>query len=265
MISQPDTVCATGLNTAQERPTSLFLAATTLEQENAHLRLALNELRHRTSNQWQFLMGMAELERIQQTQTASSDASVHLCSLIYAFAALNDTLDVDVAILTGSHEINVRPLLEGLLARLQATMQEDKNLSCTVQDARLAEKSCAALLLICAELVCNAVKYGMKSTQVTFHTEAAQGKLEVYDDGPGFPADFCIADQSQQGLQLVESFCRFDLNGVMRCHSTEQGGVVTLTFPVASVREGPAADAADKGYEAFCAMEGITCFDALPG
>jgi two-component sensor histidine kinase len=87
-------------------------------------------------------------------------------------------------------------------------------------------------MLICAEQVCNAVKYGRHTIQVTFRTQDNQGILEVHDDGPGFPVGFCVEEQGQQGLLLVKALCRFDLNGEMRCQNDMQGGVVTVTFPV---------------------------------
>ena len=96
---------------------------------------------------------------------------------------------------------------------------------------------CAALMLICTELVCNATKYGRKTTQVTFRVQANQGILEVRDDGPGFPAEFRVQEQERQGLQLVEALCRIDLNGEMRCRNDAQGGVVTVIFPVLSAPE----------------------------
>ena len=263
MNSQLDIVCGADPNAMQSLPRSLTLAAGAIEQENARLRLAIRELRHRACNQWQFLMGMAELERMQFAQAASTDGSTRLRSLIYAFAALNKTLDVDIEVLNGSHKIAVRPVLEGLLTRLQATAAEG-HLAYSVEDAFLTEKGCASLLLICAELICNAAKYGKKSTYVTFCAEADRGILEVRDDGPGFPVGFRIEEQSRQGLLLVDSLCRFDLNGEIHCRNDMSGGVVTVIFPTLTGPESATAKAAGEEYNDLCAMEGIICFDELP-
>jgi two-component sensor histidine kinase len=229
-----------------------------LEQENARLRLALRELRHRSYNQWQLLIGLAEMESMQRLQATALGCSVRLCTLAYAFVTLNRALDTNLEFLIGSRKVGVRDTLENILRLLQAVTEEG-GLSFAVQDAWLSEKGCTALLLICAELVCNAMKYGKKTIQVTLRIQGQQGILEVCDDGPGFPKGFCIQEQRRQGLQLVEALCRFDLEGEIRCHNEAQGAVVTLAFPVLSA---PGVGAVEA-YEDFCSMEGVVCFDKL--
>lgn len=239
-------------NTALERtmqgiwpppdPSVTPFAFAEMERENVRLRLALREVHHRAGNQWQLLLGLAELERMQP-QAEGAGGSMRLRSMMSAFAALNRLLDTDAGVSKGSRNVNVREALENILAQLQAATGED-GLSFVVQDAWLSEKGCAALLLICAELVYNATKYGWKTTQVAFRVQDRQGLLEVCDDGPGFPDGFRIEEQNRQGMQLAQTLCLFDLSGEMRCHNTAQGGVVTLTFPVL-----PAPEMAIAGEE----------------
>jgi two-component sensor histidine kinase len=228
-----------------------------MEQENARLRLILRELRHRSYNQWQLLIGLAEMESLQSLQTSALSCSVRLCTLAYAFTTLNRTLDANADTMAGDRQIAVRPALERILHLLQATSEEDA-LQFRVQDAWLSEKGCAALMLICTELVCNAAKFGRKRTELTFRVWGDRGILEVSDDGPGFPADFQVRKHERQGLQLVEALCHCDLDGEMRCHSDVQGGLVTVTFPVLPTPNLPVTFEAE---EAFCSMEGVICFN----
>lgn len=228
-----------------------------MAQENARLRLALREAHHRSGNQWQLLIGLAELERMQPLQTVAAEQNVRLHAMIHAFATLNRSLNTDADVLTESREVGVRAALEGILIQMRGTLAQENTLSFTLQEAWLPAKGCAALLLSCAELVCNAIKHGRERMQVTFRAQGEQGLLEVRDDGPGFPAGFRIEEQSGQGLQLVEALCRFDLNGNMCCYSEAQGAVITLTFPVLSA---PQTAQAGETNEAFCDMEGVVCF-----
>jgi len=228
-----------------------------LEQENARLRLALRESRHRAYNQWQQLIGLAEMESLQSPQTAAFGCNVRLCTTAYAFMTLNRTLDTNPDVLSSEQAVYARPALEKILTLLQAATEEGA-LDFAIQDAWLSEIGCAALMLICTELVCNAAKYGRKRTQVTFRVRANQGILEVRDDGPGFPPRFRVREQGRQGLQLVEALCHFDLNGEMSCWNDGDGGVVTVTFAVSAA---PEATPAGEAAQAFCGMEGVICFD----
>jgi two-component sensor histidine kinase len=184
-------------HSANRRTTQVRLAPRTgaieMEQENVRLRLALRESRHRSSNQWQLLIGLAELESLQQPRTTALGCSVRLSTMAHAFVTLNRALDTNIDVLTSNQKISVRGALESVLALLQAVAEEDA-LYFAVQDAWLSEKGCTALMLICAELVCNATKYGKKTTELTFRIESGLGVLEVRDDGPGFPAGFCVQE-----------------------------------------------------------------------
>lgn len=230
-----------------------------IHQENARLKLALRELQHRCCNQWQMLIGLVEMECMQYPQNAALGYLVRLRAMTSAFVMLNSALDTDMDILASNQKVCVRTALESILVLLKTTTANNK-LHFVVQDAWLSEKGCEVLMLICAELVCNAVKYGRQTTLVTFRAQVNQGILEVRDDGPGFPVGFRIEEQGRQGLQLVEALCRFDLKGEMRCQNDAQGGVVTVTFP-APTTSGEATDI--EASEAFCTMEGVICFDGL--
>lgn len=207
MYSKPDAQFTPEHRTAQVRlmpPT----AALELEQENARLRLALRELRHRSCNQWQLLIGLAEMESMQHPQSTALGCSVRLSTMAYAFVTLNRALDANLDVLAGNQKVGVRAALESILMLLQAAIEED-SLSFMVQDAWLPEKGCAALMLICAELVCNATKHGRKTTQVTFRTLADQGILEVRDDGPGFPTGFRFQERGGAGTATGGSLMSF--------------------------------------------------------
>ena len=166
MNSQPDTLMLAHERTAQgtwpASGTSVTpFACAEMERENARLRLALREAHHRSGNQWQLLLGLAELEQMQSPQAEGAGGSMRLRAMMSAFATLNRALDTDADVLTGSRKSAFETLWKTFWRQLQAANGEDA-LAFAVQDAWLSEKGCAALLLICAELVCNATKYGQE-------------------------------------------------------------------------------------------------------
>ena len=233
------------------------------KRENARLRLVLRELRHRCCNQWDMLVGLADMECQAHPQDAAVGSMLRLRATASAFAMLNRTLDSGLDVPAGDQAVCVHSALESMLAMLKIDYPEKNKLHFTLEVAWLPEQPCAnALMLICAELVyCNAVKYGGKTTQVTFRAQADQGILEVRDDGPGFPAGFRVEEQARKGLQLVEALCRFDLKGQLRCQNDTQGGVVTVSFPLLVM---PSEAIAVPVSEAFCFDGGgASCFDML--
>ncbi len=231
-----------------------------VKQENARLKAALRELRHRSCNQWQMLLGLAEMEYMQHPQSVALGGLVRLSALTSAFATLNGTPDINMDVLAGNQHVCVRSALESIRALLHTTATEH-DLHFAVEDFWIDQKRCTALMVICAELVCNAVKYGRQTAHVTFCTQFGQGILEVRDDGPGFPSGFRIEEQARHGLQLVAELCQFDLQGELRCRNDADGGVVTVTFPWSGT---PREVALVTANESFCAMEGVICFDRLP-
>ena len=58
-------------------------------------------------------------------------------------------------------------------------------------------------------------------------------RLEVTDDGPGFPLDFDARTAAHTGLELVVSITRLDLAGqVLFVNNLRGGAKVRITFPV---------------------------------
>ena len=58
-------------------------------------------------------------------------------------------------------------------------------------------------------------------------------RLEIADDGPGFPAGFDVRTAANTGLDLVANISRLDLNGqVTFANGAEGGALVAITFPL---------------------------------
>ena len=82
-----------------------------------------------------------------------------------------------------------------------------------------------------SELVSNAVKHAAGEVMLTLSREGGAVCVEVCDDGPGFPENFDPMAAANTGLELVESFARFDLDGETLYETRpEGGGRVTVRF-----------------------------------
>jgi two-component sensor histidine kinase len=74
------------------------------------------------------------------------------------------------------------------------------------------------------ELVNNAAKHGGMNNVVRLRREVDQCTLEVEDDGPGFPPAFDPEVHSHQGLDLVMTLARWDLQGSITFGNRPVGG-----------------------------------------
>ena len=90
------------------------------ERENARLRLALREAHHRSGNQWQLLIGLAELERMQSPQDCGRGQQYASPRYDVCFCHPQPALDTDAGVLKGNRKVGVRDALENILAQLQA-------------------------------------------------------------------------------------------------------------------------------------------------
>ncbi len=100
-------------------------------------------------------------------------------------------------------------------------------------------------MLLVNELVSNALKHGKGDIEVTLSLlpatqEAGErriARLEVCDDGPGFPPDFDPNRATSTGLGLIESLGCWDLRGQIEYKNREEGGArVCVIFPLPEVQ-----------------------------
>ena len=98
---------------------------------------------------------------------------------------------------------------------------------------RRSVQASTSLALLVAELVSNALKHGQGQIEISVTIDGDTARLEVDDDGPGFPADFDWRQAANTGLGLIDSAGRHDLRGTVSYGNRPEGGAcVTVTFPI---------------------------------
>ena len=106
-----------------------------------------------------------------------------------------------------------------------------------------ADKATSFALLV-SECVGNAVKHARGEIEITLKVEGNTAKLEICDDGNGFPEGFDPRRDSNTGLQLIESTARWDLRGDVKYDNHGLGGGrVSVTFPIDLTPQPPLPDA----------------------
>ena len=93
-------------------------------------------------------------------------------------------------------------------------------------------KEVSSFSLLVNELVSNARKHGAGDIAVSLKREATNIKLEVCDDGPGFPVGFDPLRSANMGIELIESLSGWDLGGTVTYENRSEGGArVSVLFP----------------------------------
>ncbi len=199
------------------------------EREKAQrLSEAFAETHHRVKNNLQVIASLLDMRVMDDDPAAppiSRDDLKRMVGNVRAIAAVHDFLSLHQAAMTVSARDIVKRLVPmgaqttGIIGKWQS------------EDATLSVKQGTALALVLNELISNAGKHGAKSVQVTLAPRETGMRLEVRDDGPGFPSGFAPDENAHLGLALVVSLAERDLQGRIEfCNNEEGGGCVRLDF-----------------------------------
>ena len=221
-----------------------------LQQEivdlNARLRRTVTESHHRIKNNLQMLSAMVEIRTPRIEQTVSVEELKRIRQHILSLATLHDVLTLEAKV-TADHEgISLKIALEKLGEMLQATAG-NRNVIVKAEDMTATFKQGISFSLLVNELVSNALKHGKGDVDLTLkkvsatssganletETENLSARLEVCDDGDGFPPDFDPQKAANTGLDLIKSLGQWDLRGEIVYANREEGGArVSVVFPL---------------------------------
>ncbi len=212
-------------------------AKTRREAENAaltvRLRRAMQETHHRVKNNLQVIAALVEMQADDAGETGVSAPLRRINQHIQALAVIHDLLTQNAKTDSDLSHLGAKSVLNTLLPLMQNTVG-DRRLLWEIDDISLTAEKAASLALLVSECVSNAIKHGRGAIEITLKNEGDSARLEICDDGPGFPADFNSAYAANTGLQLIESAGRWDLRGEVRYDNhAGGGGRVTVIFPLA--------------------------------
>lgn len=202
-----------------------------IEALNLRLRRAMAETHHRVKNNLQVMSAMVEMQMSEygMQSTVFLEKYRQLQAHIQTLSIVHDLLSAS-AKEEDVQRVSTKAVLDKLLPMLQQTAW-DKEVTYSVDDAKLTSKLCVSLSLVLNELVTNAFKHGRRCADVAFRVEGTHATLTVSDDGPGFPDGFEPLQAAHMGLELVESLVGADLNGRSTySNRPEGGGSVHITF-----------------------------------
>ena len=201
---------------------------------NVRLQRAIAEGNHRIKNNLQVLSALIDVQTIGAILTTPISAMERLQQHIRTLASLHDLLTLDSRVGDGVIEsISLKIALERLIGMLQTASGGRNIVLKQVEDAQLPIKQGGTFMLLVNEIVQNAVKHGGGEVQIDVTNNNGMVRLEICDDGVGFPSDFDPKTAANTGLDLIESLGRWDLRGDILYENRAEGGAkVVVTFPL---------------------------------
>jgi PAS domain S-box-containing protein len=202
------------------------------------LERAVAETNHRVKNSLQVACALIEMHTLgHEHEGAVPLATVKgVTSHLRAMVSIQELLTHEVKIDAGATHLSAKVMLEKLLSLVQRSVGE-KQITYQTDEFRLPVKLLNSLAILVNELIANAVKHGHGTIQLSLMVDPGgqEARLEVNDDGPGFPEGFNPRHAANTGLELVEGVIQYDLLGQVSYGSNPSGGGrVVVVFPIPS-------------------------------
>ena len=172
----------------------------------------MTETHHRVKNNLQIISALVDMQIETGRDTVPSSELVRLSHHIRGLAAIHDLLTHQTKKGGEAEYLSVRVTMDKLLPLLQG-MTQRRNLHIALEDRLLPIRQATSLAVLANELVSNATKHGKGAIGIVFTVEETTGKFEVWDEGEGFPLEFNPQVSANTGVELVETICRYDLQG----------------------------------------------------
>lgn len=201
-----------------------------IEALNVRLARAMQETHHRVKNNLQIIAALVDL---QTEELGDGGAVQRIKQHVRALASIHDLLTQQAKADTATSIVSAREVLLRLLPMLQAT-SGDRRIKADVADIMLPVQKATSLALLVSESVSNAIKHAKGEVEITLRVEDSSARLEVCDDGAGFPLGFDPRKAANTGLELIDSTARWDLRGEV-CYENQEhshGARVVVTFPL---------------------------------
>ncbi len=201
---------------------------------NARLHRAMLESHHRIKNNMQVVSALVEMQMDEMDAPLNKEHLTRIHQHVRALANVHDLLTQQVKDNVDTDTLSTQDILGRLLSMLQQT-SGGRRVMAEIENVLVPAEKASALCLLVSECVSNAIKHTKGNIEVTLTVDGANARLEVCDNGPGFPPAFDWRKAANTGLSLIDSTARHDLRGkVYYQNRPEGGGCVAITFPVSA-------------------------------
>ncbi len=209
----------------------------------------LQESHHRIKNNLQSIISLMSLYKMSNKKDSRKDVIEmldDLMSKIKSIAAVHDLLSKDKL---GRSIINLKEMIIKIVKFMSSTREEIR-FNFELDDIFVSYSKASAIALVVNELITNSLKYafvGKENGEITivskFENETI--KLEISDNGIGFPQNFDIQNTQGLGLSIVYSIITKQLNGEIYVESAN-GAKVRIEIPVKQISTNSSVEEMEK-------------------
>jgi two-component sensor histidine kinase len=201
------------------------------EERMSLLDQALNEIDHRTRNNYQTVVAMIELQMRRSPHDQVREALRQVCDRIQAIAKASQRLAINS---TDLGRVRLDDHLCGLVQQIHKGLSRDGiDVDCDVDDVLADADKATSISIIVNELVTNAIKHAFNGERPGHVRVTGKSgtpfELIVADNGDGMKNPKRNGD-SGLGSKLVQSFAR-QLDAKHQVTSTEEGTTHRLLIP----------------------------------
>lgn len=217
-------------------------AQAAIEELNLRLQRSMAETHHRVKNNLQILSALIDVQIMGSGELVPRSSLERLLRQVRSLSSLHDLLTQESKLHGDAQFVSARTALEKLVEIIGKTAV-GRHIRVEADEVGIPIGQCTAFILLVNELISNAVKHGAGEIKVRVtlsdvrtgseeRRKHGRVRLEVLDEGPGFPPHFQPASAANTGLELIESLGRWDLNGRLAYENRDGGGArVVVTFP----------------------------------
>jgi PAS domain S-box-containing protein len=216
----------------QDTERQLLLRQEEVEALNAKLRHAVEVTHHHVRNNLQIILALTQLPVEDDVDTVPASALGRIGRHTSALAAMHDLLMRQAKSTADVGRLSAHSALEKLIPMLEA-ISPGREIRYRADDIRLPVQEIGSLCLLVNELITNSILHGDGKIALSITSLEDMARLEVSDEGPGFPEGFDWRSVTSTGLCLIDIAGRHDLRGTVNYSNGERGGArVVVEFPL---------------------------------
>jgi two-component sensor histidine kinase len=202
-----------------------------IEALNARLQVMMRETQDRVRNNLQIITALVDIQMMGE-ETVPMTAMQRVGQHGQVLAAIHEMISQSAFRLEEERCFSLQELTDRIALFAQNVIRS-RRLQLQVGEGHLTVDQATALALLINELISNAVLHGQGKIELRLSIENEEVHLELRDEGSGFPEGFDPARDARIGIQLIENYARWDLQGQIAYENRPEGGAsVRVDFPL---------------------------------